>query len=494
MTGILMTQVSTPIIGQAAWVLGKIMNGIYRVMDLVGIHNLGICIILLTIVIYTLLMPLTIKQQKFSKMSAAMNPELQKVQQKYKGKNDQASMQKMQEETQLVYEKYGVSPTGGCLSMFIQFPILWAMYYVIRNIPAYVTQVKDVYTPLVTSIMAQDGWQKVMEKIGEAKPILMSASKYDYSDKNVLIDVLYKFQTSTWDTLGKKLPDLQTTIDSTVNTLKSMNNFLGLNIAETPMNLISTGVKAGTWGIVIMAVLIPILSGLSQYLSVKLSQQTTATTNNPQADQMAATMKSMNNFLGLNIAETPMNLISTGVKAGTWGIVIMAVLIPILSGLSQYLSVKLSQQTTAVTNNPQADQMASTMKTMNVTLPLVSVFMCFTLPTGLGIYWVASAVVRMVQQYFINKHLNKIPMDELIKENMEKAAEKRKNKKEVDASNVNKMAHKNVKNIHEPVRSAAQTKELEEKLEEAKKKNENAKAGSLADKANLVKRFNEGQK
>ena len=401
MTGILMTQVSTPIIGQAAWLLGKIMDGIYRVMDLIGIHNLGVCIILLTIVIYTLLMPLTIKQQKFSKMSAAMNPELQKVQQKYKGKNDQASMQKMQEETQLVYEKYGVSPTGGCLSMFIQFPILWAMYYVIRNIPAYVGQVKAVYTPILTSIMAQDGWQKVMEKIGEAKPILMSASKYDYSDKNVLIDVLYKFQTSTWETLGKKLPDLQSTIDSTVDTLKSMNNFLGLNIAETPMNLISNGVKAGAWGIVIMAVLIPVLSGLSQYLSVKLSQQTTA-----------------------------------------------------------------------VTNNPQADQMASTMKTMNVTLPLVSVFMCFTLPTGLGIYWVASAVVRMVQQFFINKHLNKIPMDELIKENMEKAAEKRKNKNEVDASNVNKMAHKNVKNIHEPVRTAAQTKELEEKLEEAKKKKE----------------------
>ena len=423
MTGILMTQVSTPIIGQAAWLLGKIMDGIYRVMDLIGIHNLGVCIILLTIVIYTLLMPLTIKQQKFSKMSAAMNPELQKVQQKYKGKNDQASMQKMQEETQLVYEKYGVSPTGGCLSMFIQFPILWAMYYVIRNIPAYVGQVKAVYTPLLTSIMAQDGWQKVMEKIGEAKPILMSASKYDYSDKNVLIDVLYKFQTSTWETLGKKLPDLQPTIDSTVDTLKSMNNFLGLNIAETPMNLISNGVKAGAWGIVIMAVLIPVLSGLSQYLSVKLSQQTTA-----------------------------------------------------------------------VTNNPQADQMASTMKTMNVTLPLVSVFMCFTLPTGLGIYWVASAVVRMVQQFFINKHLNKIPMDELIKENMENAAKKRKNKNEVDASNVNKMAHKNVKNIHEPVRTAAKTKELEEKLEEAKKKNENAKAGSLADKANLVKRFNEGQK
>ena len=76
----------------------------------------------------------------------------------------------------------------------------------------------------------------------------MSASKYDYSDKNVLIDVLYKFQTSTWETLGKKLPDLQSTIDSTVDTLKSMNNFLGLNIAETPMNLISNGVKSRRMG------------------------------------------------------------------------------------------------------------------------------------------------------------------------------------------------------------------------------------------------------
>ena len=103
MTGFVMTQVSTPIIGQAAWLLGKVMDGIYRVMNGVfGIQNIGICIILLTVVIYTLMIPLTIKQQKFSKMSAAMNPEIQKIQKKYQGKKDQASMEKMQEETQLV--------------------------------------------------------------------------------------------------------------------------------------------------------------------------------------------------------------------------------------------------------------------------------------------------------------------------------------------------------------------------------------------------------
>ena len=96
MTGIVLTQVSTPIIGQAAWLLGKIMEGVYYVLDGVfGIQNIGVCIILLTIIVYSLMIPLTIRQQKFSKMTAVMNPELQKIQKKYKGKNDQVSMQKM---------------------------------------------------------------------------------------------------------------------------------------------------------------------------------------------------------------------------------------------------------------------------------------------------------------------------------------------------------------------------------------------------------------
>lgn len=421
MTGFVMTQVSTPIIGQAAWLLGKVMDGIYRVMNGVfGIQNIGICIILLTVVIYTLMIPLTIKQQKFSKMSAAMNPEIQKIQKKYQGKKDQASMEKMQEETQLVYEKYGVSPTSGCLPMFIQFPFLWAMWYVIRGIPAYVSQVKDVYTPLIEGITSTNGWQKIMESIGEAKPILMDPSKYDYSNKNILIDVLYKFQSSTWETLKEGFPALQSTIESTMAQLEKMNNFLGLNIAEAPLNLIKDGFSAGAFGIVIAALMIPILAGLTQYLSVKMVPQ-----NNGNTDQ--------------------------------------------------------------------ENQVAATMKTMNITMPLLSVFMCFTMPTGLGLYWITSAVVRMVQQFFINKHLSKMPMDELIEQNMEKAAKKRENKKKVESQYVNEMAQKKGRKI-EKSRSAEEEKALEAKLENARKLNENAKEGSLASKANMVKKFNESNK
>ena len=57
-----------------------------------------------------------------------MQPDIRKIQKKYAGKRDQASMLKQQEEMQIIYEKYGTSPTGGCLPMLIQMPILFALY------------------------------------------------------------------------------------------------------------------------------------------------------------------------------------------------------------------------------------------------------------------------------------------------------------------------------------------------------------------------------
>ena len=149
-----------PVIHQIAWLLGKLMNGIYNVMDsLFNVQNIGVCIIIFTIIIYTLMIPLTVKQQKWSKMSAVMNPEIQKINKKYEGKKDQNSMMKQQEELQAVYDKYGTSPTGGCLPMLIQMPVLFALYPVIQNIPNYVERVKNVYMPVVNQIMQIDGFQ-----------------------------------------------------------------------------------------------------------------------------------------------------------------------------------------------------------------------------------------------------------------------------------------------------------------------------------------------
>lgn len=94
-----------------------------------------------------------------------MNPELQAVQKKYKDKKDPTSMQNMQTETQMIYEKYGVSPAGSCGQMLIQFPLLLALYRVFMNVPAYISSVKQVYMGLVDNIMATSGYQDTMTQL-----------------------------------------------------------------------------------------------------------------------------------------------------------------------------------------------------------------------------------------------------------------------------------------------------------------------------------------
>ena len=99
--------------GPIASVFGYIMDFLFRITSSMGIMNIGLCIILFTIITKLLLFPLTIKQQESSKLMSLMNPEIKAVQNRYKGKTDQASMAKQQVEMQAVYEKYGSNPMAG---------------------------------------------------------------------------------------------------------------------------------------------------------------------------------------------------------------------------------------------------------------------------------------------------------------------------------------------------------------------------------------------
>ena len=204
---------------------------------------------------------------------------------------------------------------------------------------------------------------------------------------------------------------------------------------------------------------------------------------------------SVNRFLSIpDMTVSPITMIR---DSGSYGmapavIIITAIAIPVLSGLTQYLSVKISQ----AISGQQMDKdnpMASTMNTMNVTMPLFSVFMVFSLPTGIGLYWVFSAIVRIVQQVIINKHLAKISVEELVEKNKEKAAKKRE-KRSVKAEKINAMAQTNTRSIRDSANrstSGMSEKEREKKIEQARSRAENAKEGSLAAKANMVKKFNE---
>ena len=427
MSDLLLTAYDGAILGPIARLLVLVMNGIYYLMSWIGIENVGLCIILFTIIVYLLLFPLTYKQQKFSKLSQKMQPEIQAIQKKYNGKKDQASMMAMNEETQAVYQKYGVSMMGSCVQLLIQMPLLLALYQVFQNVPAYVTGVKNNFMPLVEGIMATSGYQdKMTQLVTDLGIYTRPAADFTVTDQttltNFVVDVLYKMNSNGWDTLKEVFPSLTDIISSTYETVSHVNNFFWLNISDTPWQIITTNFQAGSYLLVIGALLIPVVSYLTQIINVKLMPQSGSTSGD------------------------------------------------------------------------NADAMARQMKMMNRTMPLFSFVICFTVPVGLGVYWIAGAVVRSVQQFFLNKHFEKINLDDIIKKNQEKAKKKRE-KMGISENQISNAARINAKKIVEPSVGAASNKmssaERERQIEKANAAKAKAKAGSMAAKANMVREFNE---
>ena len=297
--GMLLTKSTMPIVNWVAEVLGWLMNGIYSI----GVHNLGLCIIIFTVIIYAFMTPLQIKQQKFSKMNNVMQPELQKIQKKYKNKKDQSSQMKMQEETMAVYEKYGVSPTGSCLQLLIQMPIFFALYQVIIKIPGYIGGIKDVFSDAVTQITSVSGYSDIITQFISDNAIRSySWVNGQEGTPNQVIDFLYSLSPSQWDKLADidQFQGFADVLDKTAQTLQPMQNFLGLNIADNPWALIQAGWSSHQYLMIVAAVLVPVLAWATQMINMKLMP--TASSNNSSngtQSQMEATMKSMNIFMPL---------------------------------------------------------------------------------------------------------------------------------------------------------------------------------------------------
>ena len=420
MSEFLLTAYGGSILGPIAKVLGWFMDKIYVLLANLGIENIALTIIVFTFFIYLCMFPLTYKQQKFAVLTRKMQPEMKAIQDKYNGKRDQESMQKQQMETQALYDKYGISPTGSCIYMLIQFPILMALYNVFNNVPAYISSVRNVFNDLVTGIMATDGFASTMQNIYENANLTRVNVDFSVTDKdtlsNFIVDVLYKLPSTGWDALRDAFPALGSSIDSVIAKLEQINYLFILNISDTPWNLIKQGWNSDS-----------------------------------------------RNFV----------------------LVICALLVPVISYLTQMANIKLMPQST----EGQSEQMAAQMKTMNLMMPLMSLFICFTVPVGLGLYWIAGAVVRVIQQYFLNKHFEKIDLESIIEKNKEKAAEKAKKRGERQAQ------------IYDAARMSTKSVSMSDKanylnnnddvLKAANEFRAKADSNSLAAKANLVKDFNE---
>ena len=418
MTAMYLTAYGGSILGPIAKGLGWIMDKIYVMFSNLGIHSIALTILVFTIFVYLCLFPLTYKQQKFSVISRKMNPELKAIQDKYKGKRDQASMAAQQEETQMLYDKYGISMTGSCVQLVIEMPIYTALYRVFYNVPAYIGSVRNLFSGLVDGIQSTKGYADLMQTVYEEASLRNVNVDFTAEDPttlgNYIIDVLYKLSSSGWDNLKEVFPNLADSITTTHSNLDAINNLFVLSISDTPWNQMKMGISNHNWVLFFAALAIPVIATFTQYLT---------------------------------ILQTPM----------------------------------------ANTN----DQMTQQMKTMNYTMPLMTLFIGFTCPVGLGFYWGIGGFIRAFQQFFLNRHFEKINLDDIIEKNKEKAA-KKKEQRGIRREQIMANATMNTrKSISE---AASYNNSNEEVLEKAAASRSNAKPGSMAAKANLVKDFNEGIK
>lgn len=411
---VFLTQESGAILGPIATVLGKILDLLFEMLGVIGLQNIGLCVILFTILVKLIMMPLTVKQQKFSKLSAMMNPELQAVQAKYKNKKDNESLMKMNAETKEIYEKYGTSPTGGCLQMIIQLPIMFALYRVIMKIPAYVPSLKALFGNIING---SDGVKGIVGQTDYAASLAKVSSDFTESvvgSTNKMIDVMNKFSSSDWDKLKEVFPNLKDLIETNADKIVHMNNFFGINLSEAP------GFKLS------IALIIPILAGVTQWVSAKLME--TRNTN----------QTSSNNNQG-----------------GT------------------------------------AETMANSMKMMNNILPIMSAVFCITFPACIGLYWITSSVVQIVMQLFINRHIDKMNVDDMIEKNIQKVNAKRA-KKGLPPKKIKSTAALYAESLKKQEAIDSRKEERQKNIEKSTEYyNNTSSKGSLASKANMVKMYNE---
>jgi YidC/Oxa1 family membrane protein insertase len=373
------------------------MNGIYAFFNLFGIENLALTIIVFTFITKMLMLPLTIKQQKFSRLSSRMNPEVQKIQAKYKGKKDEASLRKQQAETQAVYQKYGASPTSGCLPLLISLPIMFALYQVIRNIPEYVNLVRDQYQIVADNIINSNLTGNIAT--------IANVDASTITDSNKLISLLSFFKTTQWDEV------LKIVTGNAVDAIKHIGN--------------------------------------------------------------------VNSFLGLSVTNTP-----------DWKSA--AILIPILATLLQFVQ---SKQLTVKNKNGEPNPTASAMSSMNYVMPIMSGFFALMLPIGVGIYWIANSAFSIIQQFFVNRYMDRMDMDELVEKSTAKA-NKKLSKTVATGGSLQELARKQTRTIDTniPERTKATVKEeapdTEEDSSDTKTK-EPYKPSSISEIANLLKNRNE---
>ncbi len=294
------------------------------------------------LIIQIILLPLAIKQQKSQIKMASVKPKEMAIREKYKGRNDNVTRQKMQMEIQEMYQQTGASPFSGCLPLLIQLPIIFILFTIVRNPISYATNIEN-FDSNAQATAAVEFYEKEKE--------LLIADKFEEGEYDKLIATIDGYITSLKSESLREMEISRLIIDG-----------------EDTMNKL---VEEGKLGGDIVAVYNE--KNFAQYRS-ELPDYTVG----------------------------PINLIDEPDFDGNpW-----LLLIPLLVFLTSFISTKLTRrlsgaaQQTDENGNPIGGGLF-----MEVGMPLMSAIFTFSFSAAVGVYWIWRTLISMIQSFAMAKFL-----------------------------------------------------------------------------------------
>jgi len=369
--------------------LGFLMKGCYK---LVG--NYAIALLIFTIITRLIMLPLSIKQQKSTARMSLIQPELEKLKKKY-GKNQE----KLNEETMALYQKHGVNPMASCLPLLITMLILFSMLPVIYGPMTYVSDLdKDLVNESNTAISA------------------LATVSTDLKNNDTTMEELLKNNDNDWDKVKKVIVNeddknykasykLFNDSDSKWNKIKEIFT------KHPDIDKFITNDKYVSQSLVISR---PELTTFDFVDKKKIDEYGTDFSDilDPKVKEYAENFNY--EIFGLSLGAIP-----------TFKSLLL--LIPLISFLLQ-IAVTLVSNYYNKKNNPNA-KVGKGMKVMLLLMPLFSLYISFSFPAGLGLYWIYSSIIALIQTIFLNKIYNPQHIRELVEADMEKNKERRKSGK-----------------------------------------------------------------
>ncbi|HAN09040.1 MAG TPA: hypothetical protein DCP90_00320 [Clostridiales bacterium] len=304
----------------------KILNVIFDfIYSISPVYSLGIAIILFTILIKVLLLPIALKQYTSTKKMKIIQPEMKIIQDKYKDKKDQESQQKMVAEMNALYGKHGTTPLSGCLPALIQIPIIFALFNVLRDAYIYISELSNKYDLIVAKVMTLPNYKELFEPLLKTKQLLIK----DINSVDNLKTLASNINNTEWTALINKMPDsVASALPSLITAKNNIEGFFTINLTNVP-------------SYTDISILIPIITALTTYLSIKVTSASTKSAKDPKA--------------------------------------------PV--------------------GDDTASQIERSMATMIYFIPGLIFITAFSFPSGLGIYWLLGNIFSIFQQLFFDKYI-----------------------------------------------------------------------------------------